>query len=146
MCFKKSANVQICWSESSFFHAGIPVQRMPCFIFQNVSPSGSSSTPSVANCGGLGFLPLAIGDADVSPPAVPWQIAQFVPPLVKKPWTGSSGRVECDAGRPTCPTRSINPYHRLNNRCLMMANQSSDVDQADDAMKALQNERLKRVG
>ena len=47
MCFRKSAKVQICWSESSSFHAGMPVQRMPCFIFQNVSPSGSSSTPSV---------------------------------------------------------------------------------------------------
>jgi hypothetical protein len=32
MCFRKSAKVQICWSESSSFRAGMPVQRMPCFL------------------------------------------------------------------------------------------------------------------
>ena len=77
MCFRKSAKVQICWSERSSFHAGMPVHRMPCFIFQNVWPSGSSSTPLVANCGGSGFSPLAMGDAEMSPCAVPWQIGSF---------------------------------------------------------------------
>ena len=38
---------------------------MPCFICQNETPSGSSSTPWVANCGGCGWRPLANGDNDV---------------------------------------------------------------------------------
>src|SRR5450756_2840490 len=52
---------------------------MPCLIFQNETPSGSASTPSVAICGGLGVRPFATGEADASPFAVPWQIAQCCP-------------------------------------------------------------------
>ena len=54
MCFRYSARVQICSSDKLVPHEGMPVQRMPCFIFQKEKPSGSSSTPSVASCGGCG--------------------------------------------------------------------------------------------
>jgi len=49
---------------------------MPCLIFQKEKPSGSSSTRSAASCGGRGYRPLATGEADGSPFAVPWQIAR----------------------------------------------------------------------
>ena len=42
----------------------MPVRRIPCLIFQNETSSVSSSTPSVANCGGFGYMPFAIGDAE----------------------------------------------------------------------------------
>ena len=79
MCFRKSAKVQICWSVSVPYQAGMPVQRIPFSTFQTVQPSGSSSTPSLASCGGCGYSPFAIGEAEASPLAVPWQIAQWSP-------------------------------------------------------------------
>jgi hypothetical protein len=88
MCFRNRARVHICWSLSVLFQAGMPVQRMPFFIFQKETPSGSSSTPSAASCGGTGFSPRATGDAEASPFAVPWHIAVR--------------RVELDAGDQIC--------------------------------------------
>jgi len=76
ICLRNRARLQICWSVSVAFHDGIPVHRMPCLIFQKEKPSGSSSTPSAASCGGRGYRPLATGEADGSPFAVPWQIAR----------------------------------------------------------------------
>ena len=64
MCLRKSARVQICSSVKVPFHAGMPLQRMPCDITQKEWPSASSSTPSVASCGGDGYSPLAIGEAE----------------------------------------------------------------------------------
>ena len=71
MCLRNSASVHICCVLSVAFHAGIPVQRMPCSIFQKVTPCGSSSTPSEASCGGFGFSPFATGLAEASPREVP---------------------------------------------------------------------------
>ena len=76
MCFRKRANVHICRSSSSYFHAGIPVQRIPCWLLQNVQPSGSSSTPLLANWGGAGYSPSAIADSVDFPFADASQIAQ----------------------------------------------------------------------
>src|SRR5262249_51149724 len=54
MCFRKSAKVQICWSESSSFHAGIPVQRMPCFIFRIVAVTVSADQVKHGNAAVVG--------------------------------------------------------------------------------------------
>src|SRR5215469_4189512 len=54
ICLRNKARVQISRSVRVPFHDGIPVHRMPCLIFQKEKASGSSSTPSVASCGGCG--------------------------------------------------------------------------------------------
>ena len=121
MCFRNSARVQICSSFSVPRQAGMPVQRMPCAIFQKEYPSGSSSTPSVASCGGAGIFALcnrrgrsialrrAVADRTVL--AVKVDAGDQIgigqgDRIGALRSVASQGRIERDAGRPTLePTR-----------------------------------------
>lgn len=56
----------------------------------------------------------------------------------------------CRASRAACinlhaAIKDAAAEHRLYNRCLILANDSSDADQAGDAVTAQQNERLRRL-
>src|SRR4249920_1063099 len=51
ICLRNIAIFQISSSCSVVVKLGIAVKRIPCFTFQNEAVSGSSSTPSFANCG-----------------------------------------------------------------------------------------------
>jgi hypothetical protein len=75
MCFRKSAKVQICWSESSSFHAGIPVQPNAVFYFPKRLALRIILHTIGSQLRRAGILALGYGR---SPSAVPWQIAQFV--------------------------------------------------------------------
>ena len=78
MCLRKAASVHICWSLREDANEGMPVRRMPCLIFQNETPSGSSSTPSCAPFqGAFDQRPFAIGEGDAPCFPEPWQTAQF---------------------------------------------------------------------